>query len=73
MTVSAMTVLKTKTRYEEILTDVEKNNNPSIQVSAKLTLTEKGALYSLIKAKGCDGLTGFLKMLSKAREVEIRL
>ncbi len=47
--------------------------NPTCQVSAKISLTEKTALYSLIRSKGCDGLTGYLKMLAKAKEVQITI
>lgn len=47
--------------------------NPTCQVSAKLTLDEKMALYDLIKSKGCDGLTAFLKMLAKSERVEIKI
>ena len=47
--------------------------NPVIQISAKVKLSEKTALYTLIKSKGCDGLTGFLKMLASAKEVQITL
>lgn len=47
--------------------------NPICQVSAKLSLDEKQALYGLIKSKGCDGLTAFLKMLASAERVEIKI
>jgi hypothetical protein len=47
--------------------------NPDIQVSAKITLTEKAALLSLAHSKGAEGLTGLLRMLAKAKEVAIKL
>ncbi len=50
-----------------------KKFNPICQVSAKILLDEKTRLYFLIKSKGCDGLTGFLKMLAKAKEVQITI
>ena len=45
--------------------------NPDIQVSAKISLTEKQALLSLARSKGAEGLTGLLRMLAKAKEVAI--
>ncbi len=51
----------------------EQGFNPTTQVSAKLRTEEKVALYSLIKSKGCDGLTQFLRLLAKAEKVEITL
>lgn len=66
--------VKTYTKnVEAYMKDVNQLSNPSCQVSAKLLLNEKTALYNLIRSKGCDGLTSFLRMLSKAKEVEITL
>ena len=47
--------------------------DPHTQVSAKLRPNEKSALYALIRSKGCDGLTQFLRLLAKAERVEITL
>jgi hypothetical protein len=58
---------------EEIIDKAKERTNPICQVSAKLLSNERCALYTLIKSKGCDGLTSFLRMLSKAKEVEIKL
>lgn len=66
--------LNTKTKAQELIdTDNAKKFNPICQVNAKISLNEKLALYALIKSKGCDGLTGFLKMLAKAKEVQITI
>ncbi len=68
-----MEPLKTKTNVEEIIEGAREKSNPFCQVSAKLRLTEKTALYELIRSKGCDGLTSFLRMLSKSERVEIKI
>ncbi len=66
--------LNTKTKAQELIdVDNAKKFNPICQVNAKISLNEKLALYALIKSKGCDGLTGFLKMLAKAKEVQITI
>jgi hypothetical protein len=44
-----------------------------IQVSAKITVSEKSAIFMLAKSKGTDGLTGFLRLLAKAKEVKITI
>jgi hypothetical protein len=54
-------------------TALEKTFNPDIQVSAKIALAEKTALLSLARSKGAEGLTGLLRMLARAKEVEITL
>ena len=51
--------------------ETEKTFNPDVQVSAKIALTEKAQLLSLAKRKGAEGLTGLLRLLAKAKEVEI--
>jgi hypothetical protein len=52
---------------------LEKKFNPDVQVSAKIELNEKSALLRLAKDKGAEGLTGLLRMLAKAKGVEITL
>jgi hypothetical protein len=49
------------------------DKDKSTQVNAKITVGEKLALIALAKAKGAEGITGLLKMLAVAKEVEIRL
>lgn len=63
-------VLNTKAKAYDM---IDEDYNPVIQVSAKLRQTEKTALYALIKSKGCDGLTAFLKLLAKSERVEIKI
>ncbi len=43
------------------------------QINAKITKKEKASILELAKAKGCEGITGLLKMLAKAKEVKITL
>jgi hypothetical protein len=45
----------------------------STQINAKLSKKEKLSLLTLAKAKGCEGITGFLKLLASAKEVKITL
>ncbi len=56
-----------------IIDKARDRTNPITQVSAKIRLDEKTALFKLIKSKGCDGLTSFLRLLAKAERVEITL
>ena len=46
---------------------------PTTQINAKILTTEKVALLKLATAKGTGGLTGLLKLLAKAKEVQITL
>ena len=46
---------------------------PTTQINAKIKVTEKLALIALAKAKGCEGVTGLLKLLAVAKEVKITL
>jgi len=43
------------------------------QVNSKLKKWEKDNILKLAKAKGCEGITGLLKMLAVAKEVKIIL
>ncbi len=65
--------IKSKTKVGDLIEEARERSNPVIQVSAKLTVTEKRELYSLIKSKGCDGLTSFLRLLAKSERVEIKI
>lgn len=47
--------------------------NPDTQINAKIKLSEKTALIALAKTKGAEGITGLLKMLAVAKEVQITL
>ncbi len=58
---------------QNIITKARERDNPIVQVNAKLRLDDKTALYTLIKSKGCDGLTSFLKLLAKSERVEIKI
>ncbi len=58
---------------QDIIDKTRERHNPLCQVNAKLLHDDKTALYVLIKSKGCDGLTSFLKMLAKAKEVSITI
>jgi hypothetical protein len=49
--------------------DLEKE----VQVNARLKLKEKLAIIKLAKNKGAEGLTGLLKMLAVAKDVQIKL
>ncbi len=44
-----------------------------VQINARLKLSEKTALLSLAKSKGAEGITGLLKMMSRAKEVTFKL
>ncbi len=44
-----------------------------IQVNARLTLGDKLKLLELAKAKGAEGITGLLKMIAKAKKVEVTI
>ncbi len=65
--------IKSKTKVGDLIEEARERSNPVIQVSAKLLLSEKSALYALIKDKGCDGLTQFLRLLAKSERVEIKI
>jgi len=43
------------------------------QIVARVTEKEKKKLIALAKSKGCDGWTGFVRLLSNAKEVSIRV
>lgn len=42
-------------------------------ISLKLSKEEKENLLRLARKKGCEGLTQFFRMLSKAKKIEIDL
>ena len=43
------------------------------QIVARVTKAEKKKLIALSKSKGCDGWTGFVRLLANAKEVSIRI
>lgn len=43
------------------------------QINAKITVGEKLALIALAKTKGAVGITGLLKLLAVAKEVDIKI
>jgi hypothetical protein len=44
----------------------------SQQVSVRLTSKEKKSLETLANEKGCEGLTGLLRLLARAKHVVIK-
>ncbi len=44
----------------------------SQQVSVRLTSSEKESLEILARQKGCEGLTGLLRLLARAKQVVIK-
>jgi|TARA_B100000315_G_scaffold43203_1_gene38138 hypothetical protein len=42
------------------------------QISVRVTESEKQSLIALAKQKGCNGLTGLLRLLARAKEVIIK-
>ena len=45
----------------------------TVRIDARLTAKEKEILLKLARSKGCEGVTAFLRMLVKAKKVDIRL
>jgi len=43
------------------------------QIVARVTEAEKKKLIALAKSKGCDGWTGFVRLLDYAKEVTIKI
>ena len=43
------------------------------QIVARVTKAEKKKLIALSKSKGCDGWTGFVRLLANAKEVSIQI
>ena len=43
------------------------------QIVARVTNAEKKKLIALSKSKGCDGWTGFVRLLANAKEVSIKI
>lgn len=43
------------------------------QVSVRLADSDKMKLEKLAKEKGCDGLTGLLRLMAKAKGVDINI
>ncbi len=42
------------------------------QISARIQESEKDKLVKLAQSKGCEGITGLLRLLAKAKEVMIK-
>ena len=49
------------------------NSKKTVRIDARLTVKEKEALWKLARSKGCEGITAFLRMLVKAKKIDIRL
>jgi len=43
------------------------------QIVARVTEAEKKKLIALAKSKGCDGWTGFVRLLAYAKEINIKI
>jgi hypothetical protein len=43
------------------------------QINAKIKLTEKTALIVLARTKGAEGITGLLRLLAVAKDVQITI
>ncbi len=53
--------------------DAISSGKTQAQINVKLFSSEKEVLIALAKKKGAGGLTGLLKMLAKAKRVDIIL
>jgi len=45
----------------------------TVRIDARLTVKEKEVLLKLARSKGCEGVTAFLRMLVKAKKIDIKL
>ncbi len=44
-----------------------------VRVDVRLKKQEKEKLLSIAKSKGCEGITAFLRLLIKAKKIEIEI
>ena len=44
-----------------------------VRVDVRLTKKEKDKLLRIARSKGCKGLTAFLRLLIKAKKIEIEI
>ena len=44
-----------------------------VRIDARLKESEKNKLQKLAKSKGCEGITAFLRLLVKAKKIDIKL
>ncbi len=42
-----------------------------VRIDARLTVKEKETLLKIARSKGCTGITGFLRLLVKAKNIRI--
>ena len=42
------------------------------RIEARVTISEKKSLLVLAKKKGCAGITGLLRLLARAKKVDIK-
>jgi hypothetical protein len=71
-TVICCTIIKKSLRLlisEVIKMSIER----TVRVDARLTVKEKKAILKLAKEKGCEGITGLLKLLANAKKVNIEI
>ncbi len=45
----------------------------SVRIDVRLKKQEKDKLLRLARSKGCEGITAFLRMLVKAKKIDIKL
>ncbi len=45
----------------------------TVRIDVRLKESEKDKLIKLAKSKGCEGVTAFLRMLVKAKKIDIKL
>jgi len=50
-----------------------KQNNITERIEARVAKQQKKQLIVLAKEKGCIGITGLLKLLAKAKKVDIEI
>ncbi len=45
----------------------------TVRIDVRLKEQEKDKLLKLARSKGCEGITAFLRMLVKAKKIDIKL
>ncbi len=49
------------------------NSEEIVRIDVRLKKKEKDKLLKVSEEKGCDGLTAFLRLLSRAKKINIEL
>ncbi len=55
-----------------LYTDIMRTEK-NVRIDARLKESEKDKLLKLAKSKGCEGITAFLRLLVKAKKIDIKL